>query len=220
MENWMAFFNQIWCYIFFPMAFLRVKTIGKHHIPNGVPIIYVSNHGSFLDIPLLTYILPGFPAFMGKASLGRIPVFGFMFRNLHVIVERGSKEGRIKALKASRKKLSAGRSLVIFPEGSIHTEIQPGLNEFKDGAFRLAMQEKVPIVPVTICYNWYILPDDGKWLPNFYYCKSIIHPPVFPADTEDKDDEKNLDDLKEKVFSVIAQTLEKENENLLKKIQK
>jgi 1-acyl-sn-glycerol-3-phosphate acyltransferase len=213
-EHWMAFFNQLWCYLFFPMALLRVKTVGLENIPKG-PIIYVSNHGSFLDIPLLTYILPGFPAFMGKASLGRIPVFGFMFRNLHVVVERGSREGRLKALKASRRKLAKGRSLVIFPEGSIHLDIQPGLAEMKDGAFKLAIQKKVPIVPISICFNWFILPDDERWLPNFYYCKSVIHPPIYTENLTDSDAES----LKSQVADVIAGTLAKENEALIKKIK-
>ncbi len=213
-EHWMAFFNQIWCLIFFPMALLRVKTIGRDQIPKNQAVVFVSNHGSFLDIPLLTYILPGFPAFMGKASLGRIPVFGFMFRNLHVVVERSSSAGRALALKMSRKKLSRGRSLIIFPEGSIHSNIQPGLSEFKDGAFKIAIQKQVPIVPVTICYNWFILPDDGRWLPNFHFCETIIHEPIFTTGLTDADSEN----IKSTVYELISNTLKEKNIELINKI--
>ncbi len=211
----MPFLNQAWCYLFFPASLLRVKTLGLNHIPKGRPVIFVSNHGSFLDIPLLTYVLPGFPAFMGKASLGRIPVFGFMFRNLHIVVERGSAQGRARALKASRKKLHRGRSIIIFPEGSIHHKIQPGLSDFKDGAFKLAIQTQVPIVPVTICFNWFILPDDGRWLPNFYFCKTIIHPPV---ETEGMN-ESDSDVLRDQVKGTISQTLGAENLRLIHKLK-
>jgi len=203
----MAFFNQIWCLLFFSFSFLRVKTEGEENLSRGKAVVYVSNHGSFLDIPLLTYILPGFPAFMGKASLGKIPVFGYMFRNLHIVVDRGSSQGRLQALKTSRKKLSKGRSIVIFPEGSIHSAIQPGLFDFKDGAFKLAIERQVPVVPITICYNWFILPDDGKWLPNFYVCKSIVHPPVSTEGLTEKDGES----LKAIVYHQIQQCLEREN---------
>lgn len=210
----MPLLNQLWCYLFFPLAFLRVKTEGADNIPKKQSVIYCSNHGSYLDIPLLTYILPGFPAFLGKASLGRIPVFGFMFRHLHIVVERGSSQGRTKALKTCSKVLRKGRSIIIFPEGSIHHHIQPGLADFKDGAFKLAIQRKVPIVPITICFNWYILPDDGRWLPNFYYCKSVVHPPIPTHHLEETD----WVSLKTKVFDIISQQLEKENQPLLKKI--
>jgi len=215
LEPAMAFFNQIWCLIFFPMSFIRVKTIGKCNIPAGRPVVYASNHGSFLDIPLLTYILPGFPAFMGKASLGRIPVFGYMFRHLHIVVERKSPRGRALALKLSRKKLSKGRSIIIFPEGSIHHKIQPGIADFKDGAFNLAIQKQVPIVPVTICFNWFILPDDGRWLPNFYFCKTIIHPPIETKGVS----EDQSGQIRDQVHSLISQTLAIENQQLLRKLQ-
>jgi len=196
------------------MALLRVKTIGRSGIPKNEPVIYVSNHGSFLDIPLLTYILPGFPAFMGKASLGRIPVFGYMFRNLHIVVERSSTAGRSLALKSSRKKLSKGRSLIIFPEGSIHQKIQPGVAAFKEGAFKLAIQKQVPIVPITISFNWFILPDDGRWLPNFYFCESIIHEPIQTIGMLGNQSES----LKNEVYNIISGTLAERNTSLIKRI--
>ena len=177
--------------------------------------MYCSNHGSFLDIPLLTYILPRFPAFMGKASLGKIPVFGFMFRNLHIVVERGSNQGRAKALKISRKMLGAGRSIIIFPEGSIHHKIQPGVAPFKDGAFKLAIQKQVPIVPITICSNWFILPDDGRWLPNFYHCETIIHEPISTKGLTEEDAEN----LKQNVFEKIANCLLDNNKQLITKLK-
>jgi 1-acyl-sn-glycerol-3-phosphate acyltransferase len=200
--------NTLWCWLFFPMAFLKVKTIGQNHIPAG-PCIYISNHGSYLDIPLLTYTLPGFPAFMGKASLGKIPVFGFMFRNLHIVVDRNSSRGRAKAMKDSLEMLQSKRSIVIFPEGGIHFNLQPGLASFKEGAFSLAVQTGLPIVPVTICYNWYILPDDGRWLPRNGVCKSIIHNAIPTKGLSEKD----IPELRDQCWKLIAETLEREVKN-------
>jgi 1-acyl-sn-glycerol-3-phosphate acyltransferase len=130
------------------------------------------------------------------------------------VVERGSSAGRAKALKLSRKLLNRGRSLIIFPEGSIHQKIQPGLADFKDGAFKLAIQRQIPIVPITISFNWYILPDDGKWLPNFYFCETIIHEPIQTLGMEEKDTEL----IKNQVFDLISSTLKERNEGLLQKI--
>ncbi len=210
----MIWINQLWCRFFFPMAFLRVKTLGKKNLLKKQAVVYCSNHGSFLDIPLLTYVLPGFPAFMGKASLGRLPVFGFMFRNLHIVVERSSHQGRAKALQASKKMLSKGRSVIIFPEGGIHEKLQPGLADFKDGAFKLAIQNQVPIVPITICYNWFILPDDGRWLPNFFHCETIIHEPIQTLGLLESDAEA----IKMATHDIIKKTLEEKNKPLLKRL--
>lgn len=214
---WFPFFqrgmgaaNQLWCWLFFPMSFLRVRVAGRRHLPRKGQVVYVANHASYLDIPLLTYVLPGFPAFMGKASLGRIPLFGYMFRHLHVVVERGSAKGRAKAMQASQQKLRQGRSIVMFPEGSIHHAIQPGISDFKDGAFRIAIQAQRPVVPMCISYNWYILPDDGEWLPNFYHCEVVILPPIPTAGMAEEDVEK----LKNRCRDAILTTLRQRNEKL------
>lgn len=207
----MAFFNQIWCLFFFPMSLLRVRVIRETVISKNEPVVYVSNHGSYLDIPLLTYILPGFPAFLGKASLGRLPLFGYMFRHLHITVERGNNHGRAKALQLCRKSLNRGRSVIIFPEGSIHSKIQPGLADLKDGAFKLAIQCQVDVVPITICHNWYILPDDGAWLPNFHTCRAVIHKPIITRGLKESDSLK----LRYRVKCIIENTLAQKNETLV-----
>lgn len=213
----MPVLNQIWCLVFFPLSFLRVKTEQEpNKLSENEPVIYVSNHGSYLDIPLLTYILPGFPAFLGKASLARIPMFGYMFRHLHITVERGSNHGRAKAFQLCSRNLAKGRSIIIFPEGSISHKIQPGLGEFKDGAFRLAIQNEVPIIPITICYNWYILPDDGHWLPNFYRCEAVIHKPIHTRGLTEADCQK----LSYRVYDVINETLAQRNEKLLQSLSR
>jgi 1-acyl-sn-glycerol-3-phosphate acyltransferase len=200
--------NQIWCWIFFPAAFLRTKTLGTKNLPAG-PCIYISNHASYLDIPLLTFVLPGFPAFMGKASLARIPLFGFMFRNLHIVVQRNSAKGRARALQDALLCLKKGRSVVIFPEGAIDHKIQPGIAGFKDGAFSLAIQTGLPLVPITICHNWYILPDDGKWLPRNGTCKTIIHPQVEVSGMSEKD----VPFLREQCKNLISDSLKQELEH-------
>jgi len=204
----MQVLNTIWCWLFFPMAFLKVRTVGKNNFPKE-SCIYISNHGSFLDIPLLTFVLPGFPAFMGKSSLGKIPVFGFMFRNLHIVVDRHSTRGRAKAMKDTLEMLKSGRSVVIFPEGGIHHSIQPDLAPFKDGAFSMAIQTGLPVVPITICHNWFILPDDGNWLPRNGLCKTVVHKAIPTQNLSEND----LPALKEKCHDIIRKTLIRENEH-------
>lgn len=170
--------TKIWSIVFFPVSLLRVLRVYRFKPKAGEVYVYVSNHNSYLDIPVLTWVLPGFICFIGKASLGKVPVFGYMFRNLHITVNRKDRHDRAKSIKDGLDKLSEGRPLVVFPEGATNSEPMPSLMSFKDGAFRMAVEKQVPIVPVSIPYNGYILPDDGSFLARFHPTLVVVHEPI------------------------------------------
>ncbi len=116
-------------------------------------------------------------AFMGKSSLGKIPLIGYMYGKLNVLVDRKNLKSRANAYNQALMEIDKGKSLVIFSEGTISpTAPYPGI--FKDGAFRIAIEKQIPIVPVTIPYNWLILPDDGKWLGKPNKAMAIFHEPI------------------------------------------
>ncbi len=87
-----------------------------------------------------------------------IPFFGYMYKKLHITVDRSKLKSRYTTLKRSMEAIDHGKSLVIFPEGGIITEREPVLSRFKDGAFRIAIDKQIPIVPVSIPYNGYFCP--------------------------------------------------------------
>jgi 1-acyl-sn-glycerol-3-phosphate acyltransferase len=172
--------------------------------PNAKNVfIYCVNHASYLDIPVLTYVLPGFNAFIGKSSIGKVPLFGYMFRNLHITVDRKSSKDRARALQLSESFLKQGRSLIFFPEGGIKKKKQPGLAPFKDGAFRLAMELNIPVVPVTLPFNWKILPDSNMLQPNPGTIQVVIHKPLYPSAYAEVD----IEALKQDVFRIIEAEL-------------
>jgi 1-acyl-sn-glycerol-3-phosphate acyltransferase len=111
-------------------------------------------------------------------------------------------------MKDSLEMLRNKRSIVIFPEGAIHHTSQPGVSSFKEGAFSLAVQTGLPIVPVTICYNWFILPDDGLWLPRNGVCKTIIHEAVQTSGLTEKDIPELRDSCKELISSTLTHEIE------------
>src|SRR5690606_1618894 len=125
--------------------------------------IFCANHFSYLDIPVLGYLKQR-AVFVRKSSLAKIPVFGFMFKKIHIMVDREKLRSRYEALNRSMEVLGKGCSLFIFPEGGIITNAPPAMGRFKDGDFRVAKDKQIPIVPVTIPYNWIILPDDDQYL--------------------------------------------------------
>lgn len=172
------YMNKIWAHAVFGSCFIPTDIIFKFKPKKGQSYVYCANHTSFLDIPALCYALPGYFLFLGKASLLKVPMFGFMFKNLHIPVDRKSLKSRHESIVKSMEAVDKGRGLAIFPEGTITDNTSPIMNPFKDGAFRIAIEKKVPIVPITLPFNWKILPDDGSYTPIKHLMRVIVHEPI------------------------------------------
>src|SRR5690606_34482594 len=138
----------------------------RHLIKKDQQYIIVSNHFSYLDIPVLGFINKDI-VFVGKSSLAKIPLFGYMFRNLHIAVDRSSLKSRGKSIMMTKKVLDEGSSVVMFPEGGIISTSPPRMGRFKDSAFKIAIEKQIPVIPVTLSFNHIILPDDGKLLLRY-----------------------------------------------------
>lgn len=172
--------------------------------------IYCPNHASYLDIPSLAFALSGHYKFVGKASLAKVPLFGYMFKSLYIPVERESKVSKYKTIVQCSDAVDNHIGIALFPEGTIPKHDNPNLIPFKDGAFRVAIEKQVPIVPVTIPYNWKILPDNGKLIIHRHLMKVIIHEPI---ETKGMTLE-NVEELKNKTYQIIYDELKKHNLNL------
>ncbi len=131
-------------------AGIRVIVEGRESVPKGTPCLYMANHQSNLDPPLLAGVQPANAAMMVKDSLMRIPVLGLAMRLARCVpVERsGRLDSAKQSLRAAGEVLRSGLSITIFPEGTRSENEQ--LLPFKKGPFFLAMQTGVPVVPVTI----------------------------------------------------------------------
>ena len=180
-EKWHAkghFLNKLWAYTVFGACFLPTRVEFQFKRKKGQPYVYCPNHTSYLDIPSLCYALPGYFMFVGKASLTKVPLFGYMFKNLYIPVDRHRLKDRYNTMVKALEAVDKGRSLAIFPEGTIPKGNHPTMIPFKDGPFRIAVEKQIPIVPVTISYNWIILPDNGMFIPNRRLMKTVIHEPI------------------------------------------
>lgn len=193
---------KIWSYTFFPLIFLPVKRAFRFE-PKSQPYVFVANHSSYLDIPILTYVLPGYFIYIGKESLTKIPLFGPKFKKLHITVNR--KDGRDRRLVIDKgvERIRKGQSLVVFPEGGINPNPQPHLRSFKDGAFRIALSTGTPLVPVTIVNTWKIFPDIRKPIAEWHPCRVILDEPIETKGLT----EQALPALKEKTRQQMASNL-------------
>jgi 1-acyl-sn-glycerol-3-phosphate acyltransferase len=195
--------NRWWARLMFAFIFVPFKVESRGRLDPEKQYVFCPNHFSYLDIP--TVGLGAHNAiFVGKSEMAKVPLFGFMYKKLHITVDRSKLKSRYALLEKSLTAIDQGKSLVIFPEGGIVTEKEPRMGQFKDGPFRVAIQKQIPIVPVTIPYNWIILPPD-EFLLRWHPLKVIFHEPVETASYTVKD----VDILKEKVHRVIEDELKK-----------
>ncbi|MEQ9415103.1 MAG: lysophospholipid acyltransferase family protein, partial [Cyclobacteriaceae bacterium] len=119
----------------------------------------VSNHTSYLDIPGLTLTIPTQFRPLAKKELKKIPVFGWIAQSACIIVDRSSNESRRKSMEHLKDILAMGISVLIFPEGT-QNRSKERLQPFYDGAFRIAIETKQPIIPVVVLNAGKLMPPN------------------------------------------------------------
>ncbi len=179
---------------------MPVDVIKKNPLPAGQPCVYVANHSSYIDIPLLFKAIPGWLNIMGKSSLAKVPMWGPIFGRAYIVVDRDNAMSRGRAIVQARRSLEAGRPVIIFPEGSISKKPGEQLEEFKDGAFQLAIAARVPLVPITMTLNHHFLPDVGGLRVRYSPLQIILHEPISTASLTVAD----APALKKRVADIIA----------------
>jgi 1-acyl-sn-glycerol-3-phosphate acyltransferase len=155
-EEWYPMFfklAQVWAgFILIGMGFRW--SIESEQVPEKrKSYMFVANHTSMADIMLMLVSLKSPFVFVGKAELAKIPLFGFFYKRTCILVDRGSEKSRKAVFLRAQKRLKQGVSICIFPEGGVPDDESVMLDEFKDGAFRLAINHQIPVVPLTFADN-------------------------------------------------------------------
>ena len=155
-QEWYPFFFKLargWSmFILYGMGFIpRIKREVEYK--KGQSYMFVANHTSMTDIMLMLYSTKNPFVFVGKKELSKIPLFGFFYKRTCILVDRDSRKSRIGVFKRAQEKLDLGYSVCIFPEGGVPDDESIILDEFKDGAFRMAISHNIPIAPMTFHDN-------------------------------------------------------------------
>jgi 1-acyl-sn-glycerol-3-phosphate acyltransferase len=169
--------NRLWTWLILRIGGISLQVDGLQHIDPSRQYIFIVNHQSNIDIPVLVQALAKFQLrWLAKKELLRIPFFGWaMWATKHVTVDRADPQDAIKSLERAEKCLAAGISLVIYPEG---TRSKDGnLLRFKKGGFLLAVQTKTPVVPVTVNGSGAVLPA-GAWRLRPGLIKVTVEEPI------------------------------------------
>lgn len=165
-----------WGRIFCILSLVRVSVRGRENIDPKVSYVFVANHQSAYDIFSIYGYLGHRFRWMMKASLRRIPLVGFACEKAHQIyVDKSSPKALRHTMERAEEVLRHGTSLVVFPEGArtFNGQMRP----FKRGAFMLATEFGLPLVPVTIDGAFDVLPRTGK-IPHWGHITLTIHKPI------------------------------------------
>ena len=199
--SWTGILNRIWAKGTFLLCFLGYRVILKAPLDDSCKYIFCPNHFSYLDIPTMG-LNPINTVFVGKSDMENIPFFGWMYRHLHITVDRSKLRSKYDVYVKSGQALDEGKSIVIYPEGGIFSPYPPQLARFKEGPFRLAIEKQIPIVPVTIPRNWIILAPH-EFLVRLGVVEVIFHEPIETTGMT----LANTDKLMDQVFQVISDEL-------------
>nr|WP_298923299.1 lysophospholipid acyltransferase family protein [uncultured Allomuricauda sp.] len=128
------------------------KIVREQCMEKGKSYMLIANHTSMLDIMLMLVVSKNPFVFVGKKELVKIPVFGFFYKRVCILVDRDNIKSRTGVYRRAQRRLDQGLSICIFPEGGVPEE-HIILDTFKDGAFKMAIAHKIPIVPITFYDN-------------------------------------------------------------------
>ena len=184
------------------LAGVRPRTIGLEKLDSKRTYIFMSNHVSNLDPPLMIPLLGRQTSVLVKKELFKIPLLGKAMRMGALIpVDRGNREAGIAAVEAAREVIRQGLSMTIYVEG--HRSFDGKLLPFKKGPFYLAMECSIPVVPVTISGTHYAMPK-GRLAVNPGKVDVIFHDIIEPKDFGSREN------LMEKVRQAIDSGLPRE----------
>jgi len=175
----------VWVDQLFALAGIQLEVQGWEALPESIragnqPVVFMSTHESNLDPPVLIRAIPVQATFISKKELIWAPLVGWAaWVGGTIFLDRGKREQAKQSLREAARRIHAGRTVVIFPEG---TRTRSGrLGTFKKGGFALAQDADVPVVPVSTTGGFRILPAGGWRLrPGTY--RIVFGRPVHPAD--------------------------------------
>lgn len=173
--NYVHSISSKWVKSFIKLSGAKVKLFGSENIPRDIPVLFVSNHQSNIDIPLLIYYIDKPKGFIAKKELKKIPMVNQWMKLMGgIFIDRSSLRKSASAIIEGIKTLKSGQSLVIFPEGT--RSKGAFMRDFKAGSFKLAIKSKVPIIPITI-KDSYKITEKNKIKPA--NVELYVHKPIY-----------------------------------------
>lgn len=179
---------------------MPLRRIGKK--PDKERYVYVANHISYMDTVVIYAGIPHYFRTLAKKEMANIPIFGYIYKQMTILVDRSSEQSRARSMRLMWRVLRKECNIAIFPEGTFNETDQP-LKDFYSGAFRLAINTQKDIVPV-------LFPDTvSRWHYSAWWKLSpgrnrVVYLPPISVQGLTMDD---LEMLKKKVYKVMEKEL-------------
>jgi 1-acyl-sn-glycerol-3-phosphate acyltransferase len=199
--------GRIWAKCILAASSIKVTVKGFSNLNRTGSFIYMPNHVSNFDIPVLQAYLPVQFRWLAKAELFKIPIFGYaMKRAGYISINRFDRKAAIQSLNKAAEIIRNGTSVIIFPEGT--RSQNQNIQSFKKGGFVLAVDSGVPIIPVIIHGTWSIMQKKQILVKP----GNVVLEIKKPINTSDYT-RKTKDDLMEKVRNIMVESYEKSKKN-------
>ena len=195
-------FQQLWSRLFFWLFFMSPEVEGAENLQPGQSYVFVANHTSMFDAWLVYGWLPVVFKWVMKYSIRHIPFVGTACKAAgHIFIQRGASKQALQCLEEAKSRLVNGVSVVVFPEG---TRSKTGeMGPFKRGAFQIAFDVNLPVVPLSLSGVYDVLPKD-KWLVHpARKIKMVIGKPVDLSRYASDEHMRAIEDIRAIVLSGI-----------------
>ncbi len=197
-------YSSVWATFYIRVCPLwRVRTTGREHLSWRGPAVLVANHASLIDILVLFDLFRPYK-WVSKAENFKLPFVGWnMHMNGYVPLVRGDRASVMAMLASSSKLLAQGSPVLFFPEGTRSADGR--LKAFKDGAFELAVEHGVPLIPIAVHGTGKALPKHGLVLEERVDARVEVLPPLAPADYAGVAELR--DAARERIAAALGETL-------------
>ncbi len=190
---------MLWGDCWFFLIGIRHRNIYDAPHEKGKTYIYVANHISYLDAPIIIKAMREPIRVLGKVEMTKIPIFGYIYRNAIVTVDRSSAENRAKSVRILKSVINKQISIFLFPEGTFNMGHTP-LKDFYDGAFRIAIETQTPVKPVLFLDGYNRMHYRSVFTLNPGICRAVFLEAIPVAG-------KNLESLRTEVYQQMEQKL-------------
>ena len=184
------------------LAGVKIVVAGLDRLDPATTYVFTPNHQSIIEVPLMVTYLGRNPAFLAKKELFKIPIFGKGMRQIGIIpVDRSNSAAAIESARSATRNLKTGKSYVVYPEGTRSPDGR--LLPFKKGAFLMAVDAGVPVVPITVSGSSRVMPKGKvRVLPGTI--RLTIHEPISTTGYSRANVSQLVDLVRTRVVSALA----------------
>ena len=190
--------GDIWCFL----IGIRHRNVYETPMDRNKQYIFVANHISYLDAPIIVKSLRRPIRALGKYEMSKVPIFGYIYKKAIVMVDRRDAEKRARSVRILKSVLKRGISIFIFPEGTFNQTHKP-LKDFFDGAFRIAIETQTPIKPLLFMNAYDRMHYDSVFSLNPGKSKTVFLEEVDVSGLRMAD----LSKLKQRVYDLMERKL-------------